>query len=67
MIGGKDLLDDDAHAAAALAVARHVCMAEALKARCVLAEMRWRCTLKVLWAAASKERNLCADPTALTR
>src|SRR5450759_4420822 len=37
----------------------------ARKARCVLAEMRWRWTLKVLWAAACTERNLCADPTLL--
>jgi hypothetical protein len=27
---------------------RHACMADALKARCVLAEVRWRWTLKVL-------------------
>jgi len=41
---------------------RHVCIAVALKARCVLAEVRWRWTLKVLYAAACVERNLWADP-----
>ncbi len=40
-------------------------VADALKARCVLAEVRWRWTLKLLWAAACTERNLCADPTLL--
>ena len=35
-----------AHAAAT--TSRHACMAEALKARCVLADVRWRWTLKVL-------------------
>src|SRR3984893_10444139 len=40
-------------------------MAEALKARCVLADVRWRWTLKVLQVAAWVERNLCADPTLL--
>jgi hypothetical protein len=38
-------------------------MADALKARCVLADVRWRWTLKVMWTAACTERNLCADPT----
>ena len=33
---------------AAATTSRHACMAEALKARCVLAEVRWRWTLKVL-------------------
>jgi hypothetical protein len=37
---------------------RHVCIADALKARCVLAEVRWRWTLKVFWVAACAERNL---------
>jgi hypothetical protein len=36
-----------------------------VRAWCVLAEVRWRWTLKVLWAAACTERNLCADPTLL--
>src|SRR5208337_4122775 len=49
---------------AAETTSRHVSMADALKARCVLAEVRWRWTLKVLWAACT-ERNLCADPTLL--
>ena len=35
-----------AHAAAT--TSRHVSVADALKARCVLAEVRWRWTLKVL-------------------
>jgi protein-tyrosine-phosphatase len=38
-----------AHAAAT--TSRHVCMADSLKSRCVLAEVRWRWTLKVLYAA----------------
>src|ERR1019366_9334385 len=50
---------------AAATTSRHVCMAAALKARCVLADVRWRWTLKVFWAAACTERNLCADPTLL--
>jgi hypothetical protein len=50
-----------AHAAAT--TSRHVCIADALKARCVLADVRWRWKLKVLRAAACTERNLCADPT----
>ena len=58
-----NLLARRAHAAAT--TSRHVCRADALKARCVLAEVRWRWTLKVLWAAACTERNLCADPTLL--
>ena len=33
---------------AAATTSRHVCMAEALKARWVRADMRWRWTLKVL-------------------
>jgi len=37
---------------AAATTSRHVCMAEALNARCVLAEVRWRWTLKILWGAA---------------
>ena len=52
-----------AHAAAT--TSRHVCTADARKARCVLAEVRWRRTLKVLYVAAWIERNLCADPTLL--
>src|SRR5580704_10382785 len=36
----------NSHAAAT--TSRHACMADALKARCVLAEVRWRWTLKVL-------------------
>ena len=39
-IDANDLVDNRAHAAAV--AARHVSMAEARKARCVLAEMRWR-------------------------
>ena len=41
-----NLLARRTHAAAT--TSRHVCMADALKARCVLAEVRWRWTLKVL-------------------
>jgi XFP C-terminal domain len=41
-----NLLARWAHAAATTSC--HVCMADALKARCVLAEVRWRWTLKVL-------------------
>ena len=33
---------------AAATTSRHVCIAVALKARCVFAEVRWRWTLKVL-------------------
>ena len=33
----------------AAAASRQVCMADDLKARCVLAEVRWRWTLKVFW------------------
>jgi hypothetical protein len=33
--------------------------------QCVLAEVRWRWTLKVFCVAACTERNLCADPTLL--
>ena len=40
VIGAKDLVDDDTHAEAA--AARHVSVAEARKARCILAEIRWR-------------------------
>src|SRR5580704_4501730 len=58
-----NLLARWAHAAATTSC--HVCMADALKTRCVLAEVRWRWTLKVLWAAACTEKNLCADPTLL--
>src|SRR5208337_823581 len=57
-----NLLAHQTHAA--VTTSRHVSMADALKARCVLAEVRWRWTLKVLWAACT-ERNLCADPTLL--
>jgi hypothetical protein len=57
------VLTEVAHAAAT--TSRHACMAEALKARCVLAEVRWRWTLKVFCVAACTERNLCADPTLL--
>jgi transposase len=39
-------------------------MADALKARCVPAEVRWRWTLKVFCVAACTERNLCAGDTA---
>ena len=41
-----NLLARQAHAAAT--TSRHVCIADARKARCVLAEVRWRWTLKVL-------------------
>src|ERR1700736_5358565 len=51
---------------AATTISRHVCRADALKDRCVLAEVRWRWTLKVFWAAACTERNLCAEPTSAT-
>ena len=57
------ILTEVAHAAAT--TSRHACMAEALKARCVLVEVRWRWTLKVFCVAACTERNLCADPTLL--
>ena len=40
------VLTEMAHYAAT--TSRHACMAEALKARCVLADVRWRWTLKVL-------------------
>jgi hypothetical protein len=43
---------------AAAAASRHVCIADALKTRCVLAEVRWRWTLKALWAAACTEKSL---------
>ena len=49
-IDANDLVEDLAHAA--VVAARHASMAEARKVRCTLAEMRWRWTLKVLWAAA---------------
>ena len=55
------VLTEVAHAAAT--TSRHVSMA--LKARCVLAEVRWRWTLKVFCVAACTERNLCADPALL--
>src|ERR1019366_5580642 len=45
--------------------ARHMFIADALKARCVLADVIWRWKLKVLYVAAWVERNLCADPTVL--
>ena len=45
-----NLLARQAHAAATTSC--HVCMADPLKARWVLAEVKWRWTLKVLWAAA---------------
>ena len=41
-----NLLARQAHAA--VTTSRHVCTADALKARCVLAEVRWRWTLKML-------------------
>jgi hypothetical protein len=63
IVHATNLLARWAHAAATTSC--HVCMADALKARCVLAEVRWRWTLKVFWAAACTERNLCADPTLL--
>jgi DNA topoisomerase III len=50
---------------AAATTSRHVCMAEARNARCVFAEMRWRCTLKVLKVAAWRDRNRWADPALL--
>jgi small-conductance mechanosensitive channel len=49
----------------AATISCHVCIAEARKARCVLAEVRCRWTLKVFWTAACTERNLCADPALL--
>ena len=55
-----NLLARQAHAVAT--TSRHVCMADSLKSRCVLAEVRWRWTLKVLYAAAWLERNLWAEP-----
>ena len=45
-----NLLARRAHAAAT--TSRHVCIADALKARCVFPEVRWRWTLKALYAAA---------------
>src|SRR5208283_2564987 len=50
------------HFQATVTAARHMSIADARKARCVLAEMRWRWTLKVLYAAAWVERNLWAEP-----
>jgi hypothetical protein len=58
-----NVLVRQAHAAAMTSC--HVCMANALKVRCVLAEVRWRWTLKVFCVAACTEGNLCADPTLL--
>ena len=46
IVHATNLLAGWAHAAATTSC--HVCMADALKARCVLAEVRWRWTLKVL-------------------
>jgi hypothetical protein len=43
----------------------HVCRADAVKARCVLAEVRWRWRSKVFCVAACSERNICADPAFL--
>jgi hypothetical protein len=56
MTDAKDpLVHDDPHTAAA---ARHVPVAEARKARCVFAEIRWRRTLSVLIKSFNKpERN----------
>jgi hypothetical protein len=53
------------HFQAIATAARHMSIADARKARCVLADVRWRWTLKVLYVAAWVERNLCADPTLL--
>jgi hypothetical protein len=41
-----NLLAHRAHAA--MTTSRHVCRADALKTRCVLADVRWRWTLNVL-------------------
>src|SRR5262249_26440801 len=41
---------------------RHTFITAARKTRCVLAEIKWRWTLKVLYAAAPVERNLWAEP-----
>jgi hypothetical protein len=57
------VLTEVAHAAGT--TSRHACMADALKARCVLADVRWRWTSKVLYLTAWVERNPCADPTLL--
>ena len=40
------------HFQATATAARHISIADARKARCVLVEMRWRWTLKLLWVAA---------------
>jgi hypothetical protein len=56
------LLARRAHAA--VATSRHVCTADARKARCVLADVRWRWTLKVLWGAARTRRHRGSRPAA---
>ena len=45
-----NLLARQVHAAAT--TSRHVCRADSRKTRCVLADVRWRWTKKVLWTAA---------------
>jgi hypothetical protein len=55
----NDLRRTDFQAAAT--TSRHVLIAAVRSVRCVLAEVRWRCTLKVLKTAAWVERNFWAD------
>jgi hypothetical protein len=45
---GRSIVGIRSNGHAAATTSRHACMADALKARCVLADVRWRCTLKVL-------------------
>jgi hypothetical protein len=52
---------------AAVTAAVQCAIASALKVRRVEREMRWRCREKVLWTAACRLRNLCAEPADLNR
>ena len=45
---GRSIVGIRSNSHAAATTSRHSCMAEALNARCVLADVRWRWTLKVL-------------------
>ena len=45
---GRSIVGIRGNSHAPATTSRHACMAEALKARCVLAEVRWRWTLNVL-------------------
>jgi hypothetical protein len=62
---GRSTVGIRSNSHAAATTSRHACMADALKTRCILADVRWRWTLKVSYVAAWVERNLCADPTLL--